>query len=271
VAGIKWSGAAKSRSAARAIKIATIEDGVAEIIDGLDRSETVDFINALGDRSGQATVGIDFGFGLPAWYCREGGFDKASDVWAYMAQLAETHGDESQWPREHLGFPFWGPNIRPRPNLSRRDMWFRSTEEIVRNTTGMPPQSTFRLAGQGSIGSQSVRGMPHLLDLRDHGWSIWPFDEPDRKTVVEVFPSAYRVVAQTKWLKSYAEADLISLMDSELDLDSSVRYELEREGRVVSALLAAWLIWRDTEPLPDLSDDGLAQIEGRIWLPSSDL
>jgi hypothetical protein len=272
VAGVKWSGAAKSSAAAKAIKIATIEDGVAEIVQGLDRDEAIAFLDDLGDRSDRSTIGIDFAFSLPGWYMREEGFASGPDAWAAMSSLAKTNGSESQWPREELGFPFWGANIRQRPDLPRRDMWFRHTEEHTRSETGMPPQSVFRLSGQGSVGSQSVRGMPYLTDLSDAGWSIWPFEEPGAHNVVEVFPSAYRVLVQYQWLNAFndphSERTLISLMDAELDLDASVRDELESEGRVVSALLAAWLLWREPDQLPDLSEDANAQLEGRIWLPS---
>ncbi len=272
-AGVKWSGAASSRDAAKAIRIAIIEDGRARVAEGLDREAATGLIDELGETSERTLVGMDFCFGRPAWHMREEGYGHAADLWADLATLEERRGRESQWPREDLGFPYWGPQIRPRPDLLNKDDWFRETERQVRDITGEAGMSAFQLSGAGTVGSQSARGAGRLLELQGKGWSIWPFDPPSDHTIVEVFPKAYRslVVGSQLSLDPSARRDVtLSAMNRELHMDPEVLRTLEEDLAALDAMLAAWLLWREDPMLPDLSGDATAMVEGQIWLPSGD-
>ena len=46
------------------------------------------------------------------------------------------------------------------------------------------------MSGPGSVGAQSLLGMPELLVLCDCGVTVWPFDVPRLPVAVEVFPRA---------------------------------------------------------------------------------
>ena len=49
-------------------------------------------------------------------------------------------------------------------------------------------KSTFQIGGAGSVGTGSLRGMPHLRRLRQAGFSIWPFHSASPWTVMEIYP-----------------------------------------------------------------------------------
>ena len=40
--------------------------------------------------------------------------------------------------------------------------------------TSVRPKSTFQIGGAGAVGTGSLRGMPHLLTLREAGCAVWP-------------------------------------------------------------------------------------------------
>ena len=51
-------------------------------------------------------------------------------------------------------------------------------------------KSVFQVGGAGAVGTGSIRGMPSLLALARHGFSVWPFQEPAWPRVVEIYPRA---------------------------------------------------------------------------------
>jgi tRNA A-37 threonylcarbamoyl transferase component Bud32 len=269
--GVKWSGAAKAADAAKAMWVAVVREGVlVDLVPGLDRHRMTDFIDQGRGHSGSALVGIDFGFSVPAWYLESQGIPDAPALWSRMASLQDSRGETTQWPRE-LDEPFWGPLIRTKPALAPGATWFRATEETARAMTGAVPKSVFQLSGAGSVGGQSVRGMPHLARLRDLGWSIWPFDAPGHYSIVEVFPRAlWQALSPTG---GHADAQemretIIDDLWPEFFAGDRARFEtLQSEQAAFEAAFTAWSLWRAGGRLPDLSGDRTAQLEGRIWLP----
>jgi hypothetical protein len=53
---------------------------------------------------------------------------------------------------------------------------------------GISAKSVFQIGGAGSVGTGSLRGMPHLARLRQAGYSIWPFHPASSHTLVEIYP-----------------------------------------------------------------------------------
>ena len=53
---------------------------------------------------------------------------------------------------------------------------------------GRMPRSPFQIGGAGAVGTGSMRGMPILPWLRGEGFSVWPFDPPGQRTVIEIYP-----------------------------------------------------------------------------------
>lgn len=123
--------------------------------------------------------------------------------------------------REQTGAPhgpFWGrpmemkhlaalPLGREKPTGVPQ---FRAAEEATRDSGGGRPQSPWKLAGIGSVGSQSLMGLPTVHRLltdtvlapRAH---LWPFEPaPDRAdaiTIAEIYPSLFPQVAPRHWYK----------------------------------------------------------------------
>ena len=124
-----------------------------------------------------------------------------------IAQLNTTEG------------PFWGRpkeqahlHLLPvgRPKGDTRFPQFRTCERAAQRLTKTRPQSPFKLAGIGSVGSQSLVGLPMLhrlltdADLSERA-HVWPFEPaPDRAdaiTFAEIYPSLYPQFAPPHWYK----------------------------------------------------------------------
>jgi hypothetical protein len=48
--------------------------------------------------------------------------------------------------------------------------------ERAAKVLGITPKSPFQIGGSGSVGTGSLRAMPHLLELRAAGFRVWPFE-----------------------------------------------------------------------------------------------
>jgi hypothetical protein len=174
---VDWSGAWSPGAQRRAIWVAEAVDGVLRsLAGGFTRDEAVDEVLR---RSGPGVVvGLDFSFSFPRWFAEELGARSGPEVW----RAAVAHGEA--WLTA-CAPPFWGRPGRPCPTPDPARPGWRRTE-----SGPLRPKSTFQVGGAGSVGTGSVRGMPHLLHLRHAGAAIWPFDppEPNRPVVAEVYP-----------------------------------------------------------------------------------
>ena len=128
-------------------------------------------------------MGLDFAFSWPRWYLDAEGLADAADAWARAAELAAL-------PARDLPRPFWGAGIRPLADagLEGRER-FRLTETAPA-AAAAGARSTFHAGGNGTVGLQSIRGMPHLAELRRAGVAVWPFEapRPASPAAVEIFP-----------------------------------------------------------------------------------
>jgi molybdopterin molybdotransferase len=128
---------------------------------------------------------------------RNNRFDVAERLNAEIAEtLGETHG------------PFWGcppsrngssglltPTKRPVHGLPE----FRAVERHVRAELRLPIQSPWKLFTTGSVGSQTLLGLPavhRLLNRLGERGRLWPFedlsDRPDAVVIAEIWPSLFR-------------------------------------------------------------------------------
>jgi len=129
-------------------------------------------------RDPHVVIGLDFAFSFPAWFLAERALADAPAAWALAARDGE-HWLSTCPP------PFWGRPGRPRPEVP--DL-FRRTERELAPVAGIRPKSVLQVGGAGAVGTGSVRGMPFLLQLRQAGCAIWPFDPPRLPMVVEIYP-----------------------------------------------------------------------------------
>jgi hypothetical protein len=229
VIGVDWSGA-KGERAHPGIWISA-QRGDTLVVDrgGWSRTEAVDFIRA---QAPPVVAGFDFSFGIPAWFARELGCRTIEDVWAAAAR------DGEQWLAPTP--PFWRTRCELAPE--RR---FRRCEERL-HALGFRPKSVFQLVGNGQVGAGSVRGMPHLVRLRDAGFTIWPFDDASDRLAVEIYPTLLR--------RRFPEHDASDAPRTDArDARASARVMQTRADELTS--LAA-------------TPDPIARIEGGVWLPT---
>lgn len=251
IVAVDWSGRAKR--AEESLWLAEVRDGrLTELRNGLDRKGLIAKLVELGEDDAQMAVGLDFAFSFPSWWCEEQGWSSEEDVWAAM-------GDRGEGLLEACEEPFWGRPGKRNPHPKAR--LFRRTE---RDEDGTSPKSVFQIGGAGAVGTGSIRGMPHLKTLADHGFGIWPFSERWPR-VVEIYPRALTgPVKKGKWSARHAYL-FNRFPDQPRDL-------LERAAGSEDAFDAAvsGLVMSEHEgelrTLARLNDPGYS-IEGKIWRP----
>jgi Protein of unknown function (DUF429) len=249
ILAVDWSG--RDTRTAESIWLAEAADGrLIDLEGGWSRDEVVDEVIA---RAGDATavVGLDFAFSFPGWWCQEQGWSTGRDVWQAAAREGET------WLKA-CTFPFWG---RPtKRNEHDPDRLYRSTD---REVPAGSPKSVFQIGGAGAVGTGSIRGMPYLLKLAEAGFSIWPFDEPGNRSVVEIYPRALTgPVNKGSWRARHRH-----LFEHFGDQDGTL---LERAAGSEDAFDAAVSAIVMSRHLPQLvrTTDPDYRIEGQIWVPA---
>jgi hypothetical protein len=174
---VDWSGAA--HGAATHIWSAHVRRGrLIGVENGRERAEVVDdLIERRRSFPDGLCVGLDFAFSFPAWFAQAHECHTVEDVWTTVAQRGEG------W-LARCAPPFWGRPGHRRPELPEH---LRRAEAHATGA-GISAKSVFQIGGAGSVGTGSLRGMPHLARLRRAGYSIWPFHPASSHTVVEIYP-----------------------------------------------------------------------------------
>ncbi len=264
---VDWSGA--RTGAAHKIWLAEIRSGrVRRLECGRDRDEiTRELLQVVASARAErerVVVGLDFGFGVPAWYMDREGWRTGRDVWhAFTA----AHADATLTAPS---FPFWGRGAqRTRPAELRDDDGvtppLRETERALRGRAR--PFSVFQLVGAGSVGAASLRGMPTLLALAEAGALIWPFDD-DPGGAVTVVAEVWPRLAALTVNKSDAEARVAHVRTMASRVEGVLAHEAAVRGSddAFDALVAAISLWHARARLTQLPHDSTAaqRREGRI-------
>lgn len=180
---LDWSGANTEREQLQTIYVAEAEgNNLVRLRNGLTRAEAIAMLMQEIRRGGPVVIGLDFAFSFPQWYLESRNLDNARELWNLARQRGEAWLDGNTCP-------FWGrPGpFQRRPEILQPCLQFRQTE--VRQGFSRP-QSVFKIAGPGHVGTGTIRGFPELARLRKAGARIWPFDapQPGRSLVVEIYP-----------------------------------------------------------------------------------
>ena len=266
IVAIDWSGA--RTGAERRIRLAEARRSHAGAVELLrvegdrDRDRVVDHLLDLSRAEPDLVAGFDFAFGFPTWFLEARACRTGPDGWA----LAEREGES--WLAE-CPDPFWGRPGRPRPDLPAH---LRDTEREVAAVGGISPKSVFQVGGAGSVGTGSIRGMPYLRRLRDAGWRIWPFDDPEPGVplAVEIWPRVLtgpvrksRRADRAAWVDATA-VDVFGthvpdrLRDAVLESEDAFDAAASAIGMVRGGLDRA-------APAPVV--DPVRRREGAIWIP----
>jgi Protein of unknown function (DUF429) len=257
VIAVDWSG--KAKGAAESIWRAVVVDGhLVELENGLERTEVTQWIVDYAQEHPHTVVGFDFAFSFPAWFCEREGWGSGREVWAAM----QLDGDDLLRACEP---PFWGK--QGKRNCNPPDRAYRQTERNIDHGT---PKSVFQMNGAGSVGTGSLRGMPHLIDLADHGFSIWPFDLARWPMVIEIYPRALtgavtkkRAVDRSDYLAEHFPDQTKLLLERAAGSEDAF-------DAAVSALMMARNV-DDLENLPAFAPGSPQLIEGCIWVPRNKL
>lgn len=249
-----WSGAGKdSRVRVPGIWRAAWNERRGITLEGcLSREEVVRGLIAEA-RLGSLVAGLDFSFSFPAWFVGEHG-ESAPAVW----QAASREGE--QW-LAGPAYPFWRAG---RPEYPAGKPEYRRTEL---EQPGRRPSSTFKLVGDGQVGTGSVRGMPGLLRLREAGFAVWPFDRAHYPLVLEIYPTACYAraaraseVSRLAWLRAQAPG---LLAEEQVSAASSCADAFD-----ALAALLAMLARRESFARLPVARDEVDRLEGRIWTPA---
>ena len=192
-----------------------------------------DMVAKLTRRGDRVLLGFDFSLGYPAGTAKALGLDVSKHApWAAMhAHLASKLKDKPDNSNARYAiaagmnyaiskgpFPFWGAPARDvvstlastKPDFTGQPLpEFRLAEFNLRDRKLGQPKSVWQLAYTGSVGSQSLTGIPHVHALRAT-WPnarIWPFEtgtgemtEDDLQgvdvVIAEIYPSLVKAKAE---------------------------------------------------------------------------
>ncbi|HSB86203.1 MAG TPA: hypothetical protein VLD86_07845 [Ilumatobacteraceae bacterium] len=169
---------------------------------------------------GRTLIGLDFPLGYPAGFATAAKLDGRTPwaaTWQYLTDLItdDDRNRNNRWVvaadlNQRLGeLRFWGVPPRHAGNhLTIRKPLVLDEFRIVESRLkrhGKHPFSTWQLLGAGSVGSQTLTGIPVVQRLRQHPdiaerARVWPFEtgltkdptihHPDAIVIAEVWPSA---------------------------------------------------------------------------------
>ncbi len=286
---VDWSAAAKPATGANSIWIGVLAPDarlklVFTSVNPDTRLKARDLIQGIVDRltgrGDRVLLGFDFALGYPAGTAAALGLDLEgrrpwSAIHAYLSGKIKEKPDNSNsrfavaagmnYRISKGPYPFWGapardvvstlqPKKQPPPD-GRALAEHRVTERKAREAGKGQPKSTWQLAYTGSVGSQSIMGIPHVAELRQSlaKATLWPFETRlapldddrlgDRQVVIaEIYPSLIKATPAAGEIVDQAQVREIARHYSDLD----------RSGRLGAAFGA----------LAPLDSDEIAQVEG---------
>jgi len=291
---VDWSASSAPKTGADSIWICVLErqgTGLAPVrlTNPPTRCEAVEFLaDLLSDmiaRDRVTLVGFDFAFGYPAGFARR--LSPQAPDWRSVWKEIDARvrdGDDNFSNRFEVAaalnakvsgraFPFWGcPEAATGPHLGTHKPAGYGAEPLselrIADAWSSGPQPVWKLFYPGSVGGQTLLGIPCVHALRHHPWlaeaaRIWPFEtglqamerpglDGWRLLFAEVYPSmiSFEVLdgevkdaAQVRSVAHYlagldTEGNLAPLFAGPPDLDDRQRAAVETEE--------AWILGIET-------------------------
>ena len=224
---VDWSAASQPKTGRDSIWICAVDrDGAERLVENPQTRHSAknllrELLSDATARGERVLLGFDFPFGYPAGFAQRLGLNHAPPwraVWDEIAARlkdAENNSNDrftvaAEFNRRvsNRAFPFWGCPVRftddflgPKHHNGHAADGLAEKRLIDRWMVGAQP--CWKLAYTGSVGSQSLTGIPVVRALRDDpDWAedarIWPFETglavPDAAQIVfaEVWPSWWR-------------------------------------------------------------------------------
>ena len=225
IAVVDWSASSTPTTGPDSIWIGVLDtaDRRVELSNPHTRAAAAEQLENLCRLPGAMLLGVDFSLGYPAGTAAALGLagQPVGAMWSHLAELVDDdeRNRNNRWRvaadlNRAIGAPqFWGAPIThagpwlptTRPAAPPLAQW-RETEHVLR-ARGSRPFSVWQLLGVGSVGSQSLTGIPMLHGLRrrlpEGAVRVWPFDtgltddplegvdhESSHTVVAEVWPSS---------------------------------------------------------------------------------
>ena len=208
---VDWSAASKPAQGANSIWIGALARDARlkfqfQAANPSTRLKARDMIASLAERftarGDKVLVGFDFSLGYPAGTAKAAGLEKAGEpAWKSMfnhlsSKLKDKEDNSNRRFAIAAGInyaiskgpqPFWGAPARDQiTTLSGKKGDFaelplaeyRIAEAYVRKTFKAKPKSVWQLYGAGSVGSQSLLGIPTVNALTEMlpNSKVWPFE-----------------------------------------------------------------------------------------------
>lgn len=292
IAILDWSAAGTPKTGKDSIWLAVADASGVRSENIPTRMKAEQRLMALMAEGGRLLIGVDFSLSLPAAALDRLGMN-AFGLWQHLAaQHIDTDKNASNYREiaselnqrlEGVG-PFWGNGAKadiphlPRTKPSSTLPEWRVCEEAAQ-ANGLNPKSCWQLAGAGSVGAQSLTGMPMIHRLREQGGAVWPFEPISRVTVAEVYPSILsaevraHLTRHPDMVPDQAQVELLAqalwAMNAGGTLPLLFDVEPSQEGHILGlnhelALRAA--VPTATLP-PRLRNDCFAMPQGVNWVP----
>ena len=264
---VDWSGAEAEPDQLAHVWVAVAAAGhLMRLRNGLTRDEVINLLATEIVAGGPLVIGLDFAFSFPQWYLTRHNLNGAHELW----DLAAIQGDD--WLSGET-WPFWGKDkssFQKRPKTLVPKLEFRQTD-LERKIGSRKPKSVFQINGAGSVGAQTIRGLPGLTRLRRAGAAVWPFDvpDPDRPIVIELYPRVLygRVnnsggVTGRNSRRQYLERHYPNLVEHWTDI-------MIGSGDAFDAGVSALVMSANVGNLQGLQQAVVLQrlLEGEIWAP----
>lgn len=266
---VDWSAANKPVSGANSIWIGTLAKdarlkfqyrGVNIPTRMKARQFIEDMVAKLTGRGDKVLLGFDFSFGYPAGTAKALGLDLSSHkpweaMQIHLAGKIREKADNSNgryavaagmnYAISKGPFPFWGAPKRDqvstltgtKPDFSgQTPPEFREVETFMRAHKLGAPKSAWQLAYVGSVGSQTIMGLPHVHALRSSlpNAKIWPFEtglqpleaddlEDVSVLMAEIYPSIIETKPEKGEVPDEAQVREIAHFYSEMDAKGQLK------------------------------------------------
>ncbi len=261
---VDWSAANRPTTGANSIWVAELIGGKKNIENFSTREETYDYLIDIISKTKEKQrllIGLDFAFGYPAdaydkFNCENKNVKNKN--WKYLwtlisAQITDNHRNKNNRfevagkLNTHFkgGNPFWGHNVAHNfnnlvnnpPPENYGIVLPREKRCIDTLTNG---KSVWNIYNPGSVGSQTLMGIPTLQKLKERGdCCVWPFQDLDetKHVIAEIYPSIWDIQGDhdiNDANQAYTVAKNIAYLDKNELLQNFLNapFDYERDNKI---------------------------------------
>lgn len=310
IAIVDWSAAGAPKSGADSIWIG-LADAAGVTAENIPTRQAAEArLTALAQQTlakgERLLIGADFNFGAPQGFtARLTGRSGGLAFWDWLTErITDTARNQSNYrdiaAQMNAAFdgdgPFWGNGraadtiglSRKRPALPQGLADHRQTDLRSRDA-GLNPKTLWQLAGAGSVGAQTLTGVPVLSRLRralGADCAVWPFEALGAPIVVAEVYAAHlapdvRALVSRGHVRDEAEVSLLATALQRLSGMGGLAPLFSPDCDPAILLDEGWTLGAEHGPAlraalppdvtpPRLRDDCFAMPQGIAWVPVDD-